>query len=259
MTMLRIAAGVAAIAAGLFAASALPAARGPEVASIWDIQGATPWTEEHAVGNTETLIELPIHPRGLIKIGEDVPGGPLGLPLLRQDELLYKVTVQGTGLYCTVDAQEPIANEARFAHTILICLVDRDGDGRFEGYFRRGASKGVPLIFGTVPEELKPIGAISYEQAPPAALADTFTMRVKLDSDPAKAKKLRFVYEAGHGKNVLPLTVVTEVRNSAYPQVFELLGGLFELTGVRDGKAVIRMTSPTTLYPYMVEAGTVKT
>jgi hypothetical protein len=246
------------IAAGLLASAAL-AASGPEVASIWDIQPSGAWTEEHLLAKDDVLVEPAIHPRGLIQIQEDVSGGPAGEPLLHKDDLLYRVTVQGAALYCTADAQRPVSNEARFAHTILICIVDRDSDGTFEGYYRKGASKGVPLIFGTIPAELKPVGAIRYSELPTAALGAHFKMRIKLDSDPAKGRQLRFIYEAGYGDNYLPLTIVTEVRNGSFPQVFEALGGLFQVTGVRDGKVVIKMTSPTTLYPYMLEAGSVKT
>jgi hypothetical protein len=48
------------------------------------------------------------------------------------------------------------------------------------------------------------------------------------------------------------------VPNRNYPQSFEILGGVFELTGVKDGKAVVRMLAPTSDYPFMVEPGTVK-
>lgn len=248
---------LAVAAAGLLAAAALSAPARPQVTSLWDIQSSGQWSAPKELAKGDPLLELPILPQGMIELTEDVNDG-----LLRQGDLLYKLTTHGGAVYCTIDSQPMIANEAKFAHTILVCLVDGDSDGTFEGYYRRRAAAGVPLIFGEVPSKLQTVGTVKYEARPPANISGVFAMRILLDSDPAKAKQLRFTYSAGDPKGseagTMKLSAVAEVRNSNYPQRFEVLGGFFELSGVNGGKAVIRMISPTELYPFVVEEGTVK-
>jgi hypothetical protein len=248
---------LAVAAAGLLAAAALSAPSRPVVTSLWDIQGSGQWTAPKELAKGDPLLELSILPQGMIELTEDMNDG-----LLRQGDLLYKLTTQGGAVYCTIDPQPMIANEAKFAHTILVCLVDGNADGIFEGYYRRRAAAGIPLIFGEVPSKLLPVGTVKYEARPPANVAGVFAMRILLDSDPAKAKQLRFTYSAGDPKGseagTIKLSAVAEVRNGNYPQRFEVLGGFFELTGVNGGKAVVRMISPTAPYPFMVEEGTVK-
>jgi hypothetical protein len=244
--------------AGLLAATALAAApTGREVTALWNIQGSGTWPAPRELAKGDALLELPILPPGLIELSEDLPGGTL-----RAGELLYKLTAQSGTVYCTVDAQPMIGNENKFGHTILVCLVDADNDGTFEGSFRRRASAGVPLIFGEVPAKLQPVGPARYEQRPPSSIGGAFLMRILLDGDPAKPKALRFTYSAGAADgeeaNIMKLSEYAEVPNKNYPRQFEVLGGLFELTGVKDGKAVVRMISPTAPYPFIVEPGTVK-
>jgi hypothetical protein len=255
--MFRVGFGLAASAAALLATAALAAAANREVTSVWDIQTSGRWAEPREVAKGEPLIELDIVPPGLIELMDELPDVPL-----RQGDLLYRLTTRSGAVYCTVDSQPMIANENKFAHTILICLVDNDGDGTFEGHFRRRAAAGVPLIFGEVPAKLQPVPAIRYEQRRPSSIAGAYKLRILLDSDPAKAKQLKFTYSAGDPKgevaNTMKLAAVTEVPNRNYPQSFEILGGVFELTGVKDGKAVVRMVAPTSDYPFMVEPGTVK-
>lgn len=255
MSHIRPAFGIAVLSALLAATAALPAPARREMNSVWDILTSGRWTEPREVAKGEPLIELDIVPPGLIELSDELPDVPL-----RQGDLLYRLTAQ-SGIYCTVDGQPMIANENKFAHTIVICLVDNDGDGTFDGHFRRRAAAGVPLIFGEVPR-LQPVPAIRYEQKPPSSIAGAYKLRILLDSDPAKAKQLKFTFSAGDPKgevaNTMKLAAVTEVPNRNYPQSFEILGGVFELTGVRDGKAVVRMLTPTSDYPFMVEPGTVK-
>ena len=257
MNPLSAAARLAAAGAALIAASASSAPARPQVTSLWDIQGSSTWTAPRELAQGDPLIELPILPQGLIELTEDFSDG-----LLRKGDLLYKVSIEGGAVYCTLDPQPMIANEGKFAHTILVCLADTDGDGAFEGYYRRRAAAGIPLIFGEVPAKLLPLGDVKYEARPTAGIAGVFAMRILLDSDPAKARQLRFTYSAGDPKGseagTIKLTATAEVKNGNYPQRFEVLGGFFELTGVNGGKAVVRMISPTAPYPFMVEEGTVK-
>jgi hypothetical protein len=257
MSTIRPAVGLAALGALFLASAAIPAGVSREVTSIWDINASGRWTEPREVAKGEPLIELDIVPPGLIEIMDDLPDVPL-----RQGDLLYRLSWQSGAVYCTVDAQPMIANENKFAHTMLICLVDGNGDGTFEGHIRRRAAAGVPLIFGEIPSRLQPVPAVRYEQRQPSSIAGAFKLRILLDSDPAKAKQLKFAYSAGDPKgevaDTMKLATVTEVANRDYPQSFEILGGLFELTGVKDGKAVVRMIAPTSDYPFMVEPGTVK-
>lgn len=256
MSMFRAAFPIAVLSAMLAATAAVPAPAGRELNSVWDIEASERWTGPREVAKGEPLIELDIVPPGLIELMDELPDVPL-----RQGDLLYRLTGQ-SGIYCTVDGQPMIANENKFAHTIVICLVDDDGDGAFEGHFRRRAAAGIPLVFGELPSRLQPVPAIRYERRPPSSVAGAFKLRILLDSDPAKARQLKFTYSAGDPKgevaNTMKLAAVTEVPNRNYPQSFEILGGVFELTGVSNGKAVVRMVAPTSDYPFMVEPGTVK-
>jgi len=241
-------------AAALLSAGAAWAAGEVEIVSLWDIQPSETWTAPHEVGKDEVLVEPAILPKALIEIIQDVPGGAGGFALLSKGDLLYRLSTTSGAVYCTIQTQAPINAEARFGLNMLVCLVDAARDGTFEGHFRRHATPGVPVIFGSVPPKLKPLGPLRYEARPPAALAGRFTMRIKLDSDPAKARLLRFSFASAEGASTQALTATAKVANGPYPQRFEALGGYFELTGVNGGKAVIRMISPTTPYPFMMES-----
>jgi hypothetical protein len=250
--------GRAAAAAALLIAGAAWAAEGPAVSSLWDIQPSEAWTAPRELAKGEVLVEPAILPKALIEIMEDVPGGAGGDYLLRRGDLLYRLTTAAGAVYCTIEGQQMIGSEARFAHTILVCLVDADSDGTFEGHYRKNATRGVPVIFGSVPATLRPLGPVRHESRPPSTVAGRYSMRVELDSDPAKGKPLRFTYTSAAGGNTLLLTASARVPNGPYPQSFEVLGGYFQLIGVNGGKAVIRMISPTTPYPFLLEPESIK-
>ena len=83
-------------------------------------------------------------------------------------------------------------------------------------------------------------------------------MRVVLGSNPAKAKQLRFHYAVSGDKGEVPLAGTTKVANGPYPQRFDVLGGRFELSGVRDGKAIVRMLAPTRAQPFAMQSTYIK-
>ncbi|HEY5721626.1 MAG TPA: hypothetical protein VIT45_04820 [Allosphingosinicella sp.] len=253
----RLAAAIAAtslIAAGAWAAA------GRQMNSVWDIQPSETWSEPKEIGKGELLVDPAMHARGLIEIMEDVDG-PGGEMLLREGDKLYQIATSAGSVYCTTDDQPKIGNEGKFTLIVLVCLVDSNRDGTFDGHFREPATKGVPIVFGDVPTKLRANGAIRYEQRPTNATGGRFRMRVELDSDPAKAKTLRFTYSTAdtvEEANKQLLQTVTEVRNGNYPQRFAVLDGVFELTGVSNGKAVVRMLTPTGAYPFLMERGSIK-
>lgn len=261
MKKLRRANVAAAIAAAsLIAAGAWAAAPGREMNAVWDIQPSETWSAPKEIGKGDVLIDPAMHARGLIEIMEDVTG-PEGGQLLVRGDKLYQIATNAGSVYCTTEDQPKIGNEGKFTLILVVCLVDSNRDGTFEGHFREPASKGVPIVFGDVPTKLRSNGPVRCEQRPTNATGARFRMRVELDSDPAKAKTLKFTYSTAdtvEEANKQLLQTVTEVRNSGYPQRFAVLDGVFELTGVRNGKAVVRMLSPTGPYPFLMERGSIK-
>jgi hypothetical protein len=252
--------GAAIAATSLIAAGAWAAAAGRQLNAVWDIQPSETWSAPKEIGKGELLVDPAMHARALIEIMEDVEGGG-GEILLRQGDKLYLVTTNAGAVYCTTDDQPKINNEGKFTLIVLVCLVDSNRDGTFEGHFREPATKGVPIVFGDVPTKLRPNGAVRYEQRPTNATGGRFRMRIELESDPAKAKTLKFTYTTAdtvEDANKQLLQTVTEVRNGGYPQRFAVLDGVFELTGVSNGKAVVRMLTPTGPYPFLMERGTIK-
>jgi hypothetical protein len=260
MRKVRPATLCAAVAAASLVAAGAWAAAGRQLNSVWEIQPSETWSAPKEIGKGELLIDPAMHARGLIEIMEDVDG-PSGDILLRQGDKLYLVATNAGTVYCTTDDQPKINNEGKFIVILVVCLVDSDRDGTFEGHFREPATKGVPIVFGDVPTKLRTNGAVKYEQRPTNATGGRFRMRIELDSDPAKSKTLRFTYSTAdtvEEANKQLLQTVTEVRNSNYPQRFALLDGVFELTGVSNGKAVVRMLTPTGPYPFLMERGSIK-
>ena len=260
MKMLRPTTVFAAIAATSLIAAGAWAAAGRQLNAVWDIQPSETWSAPKEIGKGEVLVEPAMHARGLIEIMEDVEG-PAGEIMLRKEDKLYLITTNAGLVYCTTDDQPKINNEGKFTVILLVCLVDSNRDGTFEGHFREPASKGVPIVFGDVPTKLRTNGAVKYEQRPTNATGGRFRMRVELESDPAKAKTLKFTYSTAdtvEEANKQLLQTVTEVRNGNYPQRFAVLDGVFELTGVSNGKAVVRMLSPTGHYPFLMERGSIK-
>ena len=236
------------------------AAAGRQMNSVWDIQPSETWTAPKEIGKGELLVDPAMHARGLIEIKENVLGSA-GEDLLREGDKLYLITTNAGLVYCTTDDQPKINNEGKFSVIVLVCLVDANRDGTFEGHFRRPATKGVPIVFGEVPTKLRSNGTVKYEQRPTNATGGRFRMRIELESDPAKSKTLKFTFTTAdtvEEANKQLLQTVTEVRNSGYPQRFAILDGVFELTGVSNGKAVIRMLTPTGPYPFLMEQGSIK-
>jgi|GEM_PF-5747384 len=250
---LSLAAGTALIATTAWATA------GRQMESVWDIQRSETWSAPREIGKGELLVDPAMHPRGLIEIMENVQAGS-GQDLLFKGDKLYLVSTAAGAVYCTTDDQPKINNEGKFSVIVLVCLVDSNRDGTFDGHFREPATKGVPIVFGDVPKTLRSNGAVRYEQRPTNATGGRFRMRIELESDPVKAKTLRFTYtmaDTAEAANKQLLQTVAEVRNSAYPQRFVVLDGLFELTGVSNGKAVVRMLTPTGPYPFLMERGTI--
>ena len=260
MRSLRPANMAIALAATSLVAAGAWAAAGRQLNAVWDIQPSETWSAPKEIGKGDVLVDPAMHARGLIEIMEDVDG-PAGEILLRQGDKLYLISTNAGLVYCTTDDQPKINNEGKFTLIVLVCLVDADRDGTFEGHFREPATKGVPIVFGDVPAKLRTNGAVRYEQRPTNATGGRFRMRIELESDPAKAKTLRFTYSTAdtvEEANKQLLQTVTEVRNGGYPQRFAILDGVFELTGVRNGKAVVRMLTPTGPYPFLMERGSIK-
>jgi hypothetical protein len=246
---------IAVVAAACLLAGTVTAADGLRVSSIWDIQASEAWAGEREIGKGDLLVAPDILPQALIALTEDVAGEG-GKTLLRRGDLLYRLTTARGAVYCTVDRQKKTGTESLTvgALGVLVCPVDTDSDGVFEGYYRKIATDGVPIIFGSVPAALKPIGPIRYEARQPAMLAGRHAMRVTLASDPARAKHLRFVYAAGSEQSAVPLARTTKVASGPFPQHFEVLGGRFELRGVRDGKAIVHMLAPTRPHPFGMQS-----
>lgn len=149
---------------------------------------------------------------------------------------------------------------------MYVCLVDTDGDRRFDAYFQRGGMGHYHLLSltGEMPERPRPIAAASFREVPPAQMVrppllslhyqrildSRVTIPVQLDMG---SNKIRFHFTAGTGgmREMLSRDCRLEEEGmSSYcasavlPSRFEFAGLALELLERRGEDLRIRVVAP---------------
>jgi hypothetical protein len=258
MSAARLAAALpaVAIAAGPAAAQVGPPGRHYEL--TWTIGAQSYRQEEHWVSEQGAIVEARLLPTNLY-----VPEGPV---LAENGAAVMAAGEQLAGLY---SARRAACNVWRGqAGTVSsrnwVCLVDTDGDGRFDGYFQRGGMGDFHLLMleGEMPERLRPLRPAAYRELPATQLERAPYLsfhyerildsraRALLDAD-GGANMIRFHFRVGgrDRQTLLARDCASEEWPSycadlAFPSRFRFAGLVLDLLERRGEELRIRVASP---------------
>ncbi|RST31474.1 hypothetical protein HMF7854_11960 [Sphingomonas ginkgonis] len=156
---------VAAILAVTSALSSPAQAQRSPLETVWWIEPAAPPPGIRQLASKEHVLKQRLLPSGLVRLSRAVSTAEAGIDLAAGSELI-EVTGGPGVIFC----------DGRMKATKMLgvafqgCLIDQNGDGRFDAAFRTlSQAPALVMIGGRMPGKLLPLSApISYEREDPA-------------------------------------------------------------------------------------------
>ena len=137
-----------------------------------------------------------------------------------------------------------------------VCLMDEDRNGSFDRYFWMGTpAAGVPIGRGRVPRKRNPISDIPYTVKEPKELTTLPRIHVRYGWFASLVDTLIFQVcfaESGYHNDGTCLVERADVKRSALPQTFSLLGGKFQVTAKEGNRVQVQMLEPLAPQPLLV-------
>ncbi len=148
------------------------------------------------------------------------------------------LTLPGESLVLPVDSKKNIA---------LGCLLDSDGDGRFDKFFQRGLFIGdFTWNQSALPRKLEPISPVAYrlEQGPGAMAGIPIYLQYSWFASGVDQLIFQVCNRPNLRSGLGCLAPVIRVKQSSSARVFEALGGRFEVIAKIDNRIQVRQLAP---------------
>ncbi|MDH7975541.1 hypothetical protein QH494_25425 [Sphingomonas sp. AR_OL41] len=135
------------------------------------------------------------------------------------------------------------------------CLIDGDGDGRFEQYFKlNGPPAGIPIGTGKVPSKTVAISPIAYTQGDAHSLINPPHVYVQYGWFASLVGELVFqtcLIKNNHATTGC-LSPDAIVKNSRLPGTFEALGGTFRVDAKDENRVRVTQLTPFRRQPLII-------
>ncbi len=213
--------------------------------AVWDVEPQPMAVEPVVLHKSDVLTTARLLPHTMLVASEDVRDlkglmiVPTGTPLIGLQSR--------TPIGCLMKPIRPgsILSEILWGQGHLTCLVDTDGDGKFDRFFQKGAPR-VNLISGggKLPAQMNVAQPASYRRADPATLEDAPRVEIRFGSHAPLVKESNFINFAVNGNESAPFGDWIIVKDKNIPGDFEVMGGMFHAIDQADGKITVKMVRP---------------
>lgn len=234
------------VAALALASLCCPAAAGaqqrpPIYRMVWNVEAQGTIGETHVVRPGEVALTLQLTPPALFRAARDVRDNagnvllPAGLQLVGlQSEARIACTIRQT--------ERRGAEQLLFLGSLKrICLIDADGDGRFERRFLRSTNgQAFFLLRGRLSDRQQPIEPAELVALPPAATEGPPVIEVTLDRSSRADRRVLLTVAVGAAGHGFALGGRLSANASSLPAAFDLYGGRIEVSSRPDGSFAVR-------------------
>jgi hypothetical protein len=245
--------GWAALALLALAAPAAAAAE-REVETVWRIGAASPPAAPVQVRSGGEIWRQPLVPEGVVILAGPAVTTRNGKTIIAAGRRLIKAR-SDVPVYCDLDAHKAGAGESFLMGSVgerTACLIDRDADGRFDGYFGNKVQfEGFPVVRGRYPDKADPIEPIAYAPADPAEAVRDHWIAVEYRGTGLSGD--RFFRIAFYGpKDKSALSQWAALPSSGLPAEATMLGGRFTLLAAGQGSVTVRVDRAMPEQPFNV-------
>ena len=239
---LSVAFAGAALIAGPVAAAEAPSRY---ISTLWIVQPAPPPVGERLLAGGDFVLKQRLLPTGLIELAAPAMLGSTSFDAGTQ---LIKARAEGVTVYC-----RPYEPDDK----LVGCLMDRDSDGDFEGWFDvLSQTKGLVSIGQKYPKKIKPLDAdVGYRTVPITHMTDIYFVAIERRNYFNIYSRESFMIVFGREGALERLTAPISFKSSEMPKQLTVLGAVFTAITERDGKMVVKVQQAMLAQPF----GVVKT
>ena len=211
------------------------------ISTLWIIQPAPPPTGERLLAGGDFVLKQRLLPTGLAELA-----APAALGSARFDAgtQLIKASAEGVTVYC-----RPYKPEQK----LVGCLMDRDSDGDFEGWFDVvSQTKGLISVGQNYPKKIKPLDEIGYRSIPITQMTDIYFVAIERRNYFNIYSRESFMVAFGREGSIERLTSPIAFKSSEMPKQLSILGATFTAVAERDGKMAVTVERAMPAQPFGV-------
>lgn len=222
----------------------------------WIVQPREAPADPVVVTSGDLVMKQTLHPTGASQLGSDYQHGSGDDDFLPEGTLLYEVANPVSKVYCAMNLAKSGTLQKILSgpSTTQRCLVDSDGDGRFEGKFvARSPIEGVPLVNGQLPKELKPVEPpVAYTAVEPSVVGDTYWVGIRYDGKPLLYDRRNFSIDFGNDESDSGLTDWSYIKAEDMPAELSMMRSRFTVVSEGEDGLVIRIDRMMPPQPFSV-------
>jgi hypothetical protein len=247
-------AGAIATAALVTACVSPASARSRDIETVWFIVPAQLPAGTVTVRSGGTIWRQPLVPEGVVILSGPAVTTKNGKTAIESGSRMIKARAD-VPIYCSLDAHKAGAGESLLFGSIgerTACLIDRDRDGRFDGYFGNKVQfEGFPVVRGRYPETSDSIRPLAYSPADPKTVVGDHWVSVEYRGTGIGGDRFfRIAFEGPKDKS--GLSEWTSLPSLGLPVSADLLGGRFTLIGAGSGEVRVRVDRTMPEQPFNV-------
>lgn len=234
---------------------AAPASARERVYALWQIQpAAEPAEGERQVGDGELILRQKLLPTGLAELADDVSdSGDRGLIAKAGSQAIEVVAEQGK-IYCVLDTyrRKKTGDLVRSDQNLVLCLVDRDENRRFEGAFEMLGSPTGIILGGNVPKTIRSID-VGYRQIDPNLTTGDFWVGVRYEQYfNIYGKRMLLTDFGGRGVSQSLTAFDTFTSKGPYPHSAQVLGAKFTIVAAEPKSVRVKIETMMPPQPFAV-------
>jgi hypothetical protein len=212
------------------------------VMTVWNVEAVEARPEPFQIGPSDYVIRQRLLPMGLAELTGAAPG----LTGLTSGKQLIELQGGGAAIFC-----DPVVRAKKFFGHAQLCLMDEDGDGRFEAYFEAGSvTKGIVTIQGSRPKRPTALEAVAYRRIDPRQFAQQLFLGVQYRGNANVFGNFVFEIRYGSEGEMGSLTRRILHKKANVPGSTDVLGGRFSILEAVSGGIRVRIDAPLPPQPF---------
>jgi|GEM_PF-5317526 len=229
------------------------AASANSLSVVWNIEPIEDYsTETQWFGGGEFVLKQRLIPQGAVELLSAAPK-KLKTKLGAGDHLVL-ATAGSLSAFC----EHKVYPEKLFSRKAQTCLVDQDGNGEFESYFRRFSQtkKGLVALGGKWPKKLKAIPPIAYKRIEPRNFGADYFVAIERRNFFNIYGKENFQIAFGSASSLDRITAPVSISSSELPKEVTILGARLTAHEEKDGKMAISVQRSMPKQPFGIAVTT---